>query len=120
MDARKRAAEIRADLTKLAGRRGRGKAYPAELRRKALSYIGSRLEEGGSVYAVAREIGISQTSLARWIESEPQRASAAFRPVTVVADDGPAPGAIVVHGPAGIRVEGLDMAGVAELLRRLG
>jgi hypothetical protein len=39
-----------------------------------------------------------------------------FVPVTVV--DGP-PDQIVVHGQHGVRVEGLDLARLAELLRRL-
>ncbi len=39
-------------------------------------------------------------------------------PVTVIGD-APAMPRIVVHGPGGVQVEGVDLAGVAELLRRL-
>ena len=119
MESRKQGAKLRTWMARTGGRR-RGKSYPAALREEAVSYLRGRLEQGGSVYAVAREIGMSQTSLARWLRSEPRRSPAAFRPVTLVADGQPALGTIVVHGPAGIRVEGLDLAGVAELLRRLG
>lgn len=41
-----------------------------------------------------------------------------FVPVSVVADV-TTPAQIVVHGPGGVRIEGLDLGAVAELLRRL-
>jgi hypothetical protein len=39
-----------------------------------------------------------------------------FRPIEVVE----ARRDLVVHGPHGLRIEGLDLDGVAELVRRLG
>lgn len=54
------------------------------------------------------------STLLRWTKG--QRSTAAFERVLVAADRAP-PSALVVHGPCGLRIEGLDVAAVAELVR---
>lgn len=119
MEHRQRAETLRAAL---AGRGGRGRAYPQALRRRAVDYFIQRRAEGAAPADIGPEIGLGRDTLIRWGREmrgtdEPP---AAFELVRVVE---PPPAAasrsIVVHGPAGLRVEGLDVAGVAELLRRL-
>jgi len=109
--------ELRVELSTLSPR-GRGRAYPKGLLEKLLSYTVARRRQGASIIEVASEVGMNFRTLARWLG---ERKSARFGRVKVVA----APAAsvapiIVVHGPRGLRIEGLDVAGVAELVRRVG
>lgn len=58
-------------------------------------------------------------TLARWLGAK--RASAGFERVEVVAASAPpAVRQLIVHGPRGLRIEGLDITAVAELVRRVG
>ena len=99
-------------------RRGRGKPYPKGLLEKLLSYTVARRRQGATLVAIGEEVGMSWKTLGRWLGGRKSRAR--FERVEVIA---PAPAvarSLVVHGPHGLRVEGLDVAGVAELMRRLG
>lgn len=114
----------RADLLRaaLVGRGGRGRAYPEALRRRAVKYFLDRRAEGVPAADIGPEIGIGRDTLIRWErEMRGQDApSTGFELVRVVEPAPPAPSHnLVVHGPAGLRVEGLDLEGVVELLRRL-
>ncbi len=115
MDFEKTAAAFR-EAVKRAGRRGAGRRYPVELRRQGAAYLVARRAAGGTVSAVLRELGVRRGMLAGWAKPAGAAARPRFVPVTVVEGPG---GRVVVHGPHGVRVEGLDVAGVAELLRRL-
>ena len=115
MDFDKTAAAFR-EAVRRAGLRGAGRRYPAELRRQGAAYLAARREAGGTVSAVLRELGVRRDTLAGWARPTGAPRKPRFVPVTVV---GGVAGLIVVHGPHGVRVEGLDVAGVAELLRRL-
>lgn len=117
--------ELRTALSKL-GEMGRGKRYPRALLEKMLSYTVARRRQGATLLAVGGELGMNWKTLARWLG---ERKAARFERVEVVA---PAPATptptpvamaafpIVVHGPRGVRIEGLDIDGVAALVRRLG
>jgi hypothetical protein len=110
--------ELRAELSTL-GPRGRGRAYPKGLLEKLLSYTVARRRQGASIVEVASEVGINFRTLARWLGA---RKTARFGRVVVAAPvTAAAAGAtrIVVHGPRGLRIEGLDLVAVAELLRRV-
>ncbi len=110
--------ELRAELSKL-GPRGRGRAYPKGLLEKLLSYTVARRRQGASIVEVASEVGINFRTLARWLGA---RKTARFDRVEVVATPvttGVAT-SIVVHGPRGLRIEGLGLAAIAELVRRVG
>lgn len=96
------------------GERGRGRPYPKGLRDELMQYLRARRAAGAKLETIGAEIGVPWKTLSRW--SGPQRRRKAFRRVEVVA-----PSAVVtVHGPHGVRIEGLDLDGLAELLRRLG
>jgi transposase len=114
MENLKEAAAFRAAVGR-AGKRGPGRRYPAELRRRGAAYLRARQAAGARLSVVLRELGVRRETLARWSKPAAE-ARPRFVPVAVVEAPG---GRVVVHGPAGVRVEGLDVAGVAELLRRL-
>ena len=115
MDLVKEAAAFR-DAVRRAGRRGPGRRYPAELRRRGAEYLRARQGAGAPLSAILRELGVRRETLAGWAAPMDPAARSRFVPVTVM--EAPA-GRIVVHGSGGVRVEGLDVAGVADLLRRL-
>ena len=68
---------------------------------------------------VAAYLGMKAHTLARWLGEK--RPEASFERVEVVASAAPPPVArvLIVHGPHGLRIEGLDVAEVAELVRRV-
>jgi hypothetical protein len=105
-------ADLKRRLGQAASRGKRG--YPAELREAALAYAARRTAEGISRRAAASELGLSEQTLWYWRKRESKRA--ALVPVTI--EPARASGLVVEFGP--VRVRGLDVAGVAELLRRLG
>jgi len=143
MGLAQRAERFRAAVKEL-GRRGRTTAYPQVLRDEAVAYAQARLGEGGPLGSIAEELKVGQDSLRRWGVVGPAEKSGVFRAVKLVATGTSAesregrtlaaspsrvkavatmapPGraGLVVHGPGGVWVEGLDVASVAELLRRL-
>jgi DNA-binding transcriptional regulator YiaG len=130
MDQRETAGKLKAELEarKELGTRGR---FTEALRRQVLEYLRARQAGGGTQEEVARELGMSSWTLSRWSgrarraeAEEASRARAqgarAFSAVEVRSEVGVSTGALVVHGPGGVRVEGLGVAQVAALLRGLG
>ena len=115
MDFEREAAAFRAAVRQ-AGPRDARQRYPAALRRQGVAYLAARQASGATASAVARELAVRRDTLLWW--TRPRRAAKpGFVPVSVVG--GQPIDQIVVRGPHGVRVEGLDVAGVAELLRRL-
>jgi hypothetical protein len=98
-----------------APRSGVGRGYPVEIRERAAAFVERRRREGASEGAIGRELGISPMTFRRWVA---RRSSSGFVLATVDAAR-PTPLGVVVHGPRGIRIEGLDLDGVAALLERL-
>ena len=87
-----------------------------EERAAIVSAIDSARDQGRPLRDLIEEHGISQVSYYKWRRDlEP----AAFRSVTVAAP-APATAAPTLVSPAGYRVEGLDLAELAQLLRYLG
>lgn len=115
MDIEREAAAFR-EAVKRAGRCGPGRRYPEELRRRGAAYLRARQAAGAPLCAVLRKLRVRREKLAGSATPPDAEASARFVPVTVV--DAPAR-RIVVHGPGGVRIEGLDVAALADLLRRL-
>jgi len=105
--------EIRQAVEQL-GPRGRGRPYPKALRDEITAYVGERRAAGKSIVEIGGELGVSWRTFSRWVE--PSRRRKAFRPIQVVEQRA----SFVVHGPRGLRIEGLDFDGLAELVRRLG
>ena len=108
--------ELKRELSVL-GPRGRGRPYPKGLLEKILSYTVARRRQGADLLTVSAELGISSKTLERWLGA--RRSSPRFKRVQVESAPA-ATQALVVHGPRGLRIEGLDVNGVAELLQRLG
>jgi len=110
----------------IAARPHRRLRLSAELRDKTTAYARRRKEEGARVAAIARELGVSQPTVARWLTT---RRSAAmevvgrparvqpFREVIVERRDS---SALTVVSPAGYRVEGLSLEQATIMLRALG
>lgn len=117
MDLAKRAAVFRVAVRRL-GTRGVGRRYPEELKGEALAYLGDRRREGASIESVAKELGMRERTLTLWAAAPRPTGKAPFVPMELVADGAPIPTAIVLHA-GGLRVEGLDVATLADLLRRL-
>lgn len=104
----------------LRGRKGLSARYSRPLRAMAVEYVMKRKSEGGSLRQAAKTLGISENSIHRWMkEVVPQ--TPRFKPVDIVPD---APANKEVKKPVlitsrGHRVEGLDIDGMAALLRIL-
>ena len=106
------------DAYEHAVRRGR---LPAEMREQLQSRaIVLRREGGLAADAIAERLGVSQSTVSRWLAGRSQEAG--FVQVSVVTDapePAPAHAVPVLVAPGGYRVEGLDVASLADLLRRL-
>lgn len=74
-------------------------------------------ERGIPPEVIAERLGVTERTVVRWLASAGPEVG--FIEVEVVADRAPAPVSPVLHVPGGYRVEGLDVAGLADLLRRL-
>lgn len=96
---------------------GRGRRYGAELKRRVVGAVQRERARGRSWASAARALGVPVQTLSRWLEEVPQ--SLALRPVTVVAEPVRAEREPIVVAPGGYIVEGLDVDGVADLLRKL-
>jgi predicted transcriptional regulator len=89
---------------------------PEALRAEIAAYAEQRRAVGARVEVIARETGVSGESLRRWMAGAPRR-----RPAMVAVEIRPERGGagVVLLTPGGYRVEGLDVAGAAALLRQL-
>jgi transposase-like protein len=107
------AQELKRELLKAkASKRGR---YPAVLREAVLEYAARSKKHGKSHAKVAAELGMSVQTLCYWRAIARRRG--ALAPVAIVASATIEREPTVEFGP--LRVRGLDIAGVAELLKRL-
>ena len=101
--------------------RGLGRSHPTaeiphELRSQITAFTARAKTAGWSLATVARAVGVSIGSIRNWRRAQ---GGVALVPVTVAANrEGPSSGLRVV-GPSGYRVEGLDVATTAMLLRAL-
>ena len=111
-----RGARIRRRVAALGVRR-RGARVPEALRAQILAYAEQRRATGARVEAIARETGVSGESLRRWMAGAPRRRRPAMVAVEIRPERGGA--GVVLLTPGGYRVEGLDVAGAAALLRQL-
>lgn len=110
-------AEFRSVVRRL-GPRSHGTRYPAPLRQKAAEYLRERRVAGVPVSVIAGELDVCGGTLLRWAQEPQVSTGPAFVPVKVMA--APGGGGVVVHAPSGLRIEGLDVVALADLLRRLG
>ena len=122
MDVAKRAEGFREAVAKL-GPRGRTTPYPKEMRDEAVGYAQERRAQGATWELIAQELGLGVNSLINWARgTRRSQKKPAFRQVELKPSEDVVSAereALVVHGPGGLRVEGLTVATLAELLRRL-
>jgi predicted transcriptional regulator len=100
--------------------RGRGHPYPRSLIAQVVRYAQVQRTAGVPLEKIGEELGLPWRTIRRWLSIA---RSTDFRAVEIVERVAPAaqPRAeVVVLAPHGVRVEGLDIDGIAELLRRLG
>lgn len=97
----------------LGERQGAERRYSAALRGTAVAYWRRRAVRGEGLRAVATALGIAPVSLRRWTQAD--RVS----PVRVVTDPVAAARVVVTITAEGVRVDGLDVEGVAQLVARL-
>lgn len=118
MNSHWKCEELREALAQ-ADRSGLGRPYPEALRRAAVEYGRQREQQGASVGTVAAELGVSGPSLSRWLRKG-QEAESGFRAIELVAAPcGATATRVIVHGPRGLRIEGLTVLDVVTLLERL-
>ena len=94
--------------------------YPDRFRRAAVTLARRRLGQGGSMARVARALGVSEPTLAKWLHAP---APPVLRPVAVSLTPGPespAGGRPVLITPNGVRVEGLERDLLIGVLQALG
>jgi hypothetical protein len=92
------------------GPRRRGRRISAGVRERVVAHATAELGNGRSRLGIARALGISDQTLARWLSD------GVFVPVQIETDR--ATSAFVAVSPGGWRVEGLQLEELAELLRR--
>jgi transposase len=117
MKNEQRQERLRGELA-TAERAGAGRPYPEALRVAAVEYRREREREGAALRDVAAELGVSAVSLERWSRRRPER-EASFRAIELVGEPVRRGSQGVVHGPRGLRIEGLTVAEIAELVERL-
>ena len=98
---------------------GNRRRYPPALRARIARYAQLRLDGGDTRASVCADLGVSDPTLTRILDEARPR----LVPVDVVRPVTSAPEAqqraLVLRTPSGIVVEGLDVTGVAALLRAL-
>lgn len=121
MGREQQAAAIRAEMQRMEAR-GRGRRYPQALRAKAIRYWMARRAEGIPLQRIGDELGLPWQTLHRWAKTSPEEptATAGFEAIQIIETVPSTPhSAIVVHGPCGLRIDGLDLDTLSQLLRRL-
>lgn len=114
-----RAKEFRAALAAL-GARSPTTPYPPELRALAVAHVKERCAQGASMREMASELGVGPDSIRRW-QSGRRRRPVVVRRVAIAprATAARTVESIVVHGPAGVRIEGMGVSAIAALFKEL-
>lgn len=131
MELKGQAEKLKAQVE---ARRARGtrKQFDEGFRAEVVAYVRARQAEGGTQEEAAKEVGLSAWTLSRWgrggqngpvRRGRPPRQrlegrGVGFHPVEVKSEASSQAG-LVVHGPGGVRVEGLSVQQVAQLLKGL-
>lgn len=102
------------------GRDRTGWRYTPSLRRLAVEYCQSRRERQRPFWEIAEALGVSTVTLGRWLEKDREQSRPRLREVVI---EEPAPTSsearLTVVTPSGLRIEGIDLCGVIELMRNL-
>ena len=112
--------DIKVLREKLEEDRGRGGRTPPALQAIVVRFSEDRHKAGASIKAISNELGISVHTLSYWRSVHRRQPTAALAKVKVVrAAEQPDRPEITVHGPRGMRIEGLSLLQLAELIARL-
>ena len=111
---------LRAEVQRLALGKPRGQVrYPEAFRRAAVTLARTGQGRGRSVGRLARDIGVSEPTLTKWLRPTP---GPGLRPVAVRVmspSEAPAGASAVLITRTGVRVEGLDRDALIAVLRAL-
>jgi transposase-like protein len=124
MDTKEQAEKFRRQVVER-GEVGPRTRYTQEQRQEAVAYMKARQQQGASREEAAKELGVSSWTLSRWGSaarraSQEEPARGALVPVEVKEARSEARrGGLVVHGPGGVRVEGVCVEDAVRLLRGL-
>lgn len=105
---------LRESIDKSKDEQGR---VPAVARRRIVAQLERVRAAGFSYKEIAGEVGVSANTLMSWRYQDRHAASSRLQTVTVAIEE--RHGAFVVHGPRGMRIEGLCVDAIAELWERL-
>lgn len=100
------------------GEARRNGRVPAQLQAAAVQYAAQRQSAGASLKEVGAELAMSVHTLSYWRARHAHAPSTSLARVRIVDPDA-ARDTVVVHGPGGLRIEGLSLDHVVELIARL-
>jgi DNA-binding transcriptional regulator YiaG len=119
----KSAAAERAWLVSEIGKRSSPSAkLRAEVHHAAVEYVQRRVAEGVSQSKLSQELGVTPTTVSRWMSSAKSLATerTKLRRVRVVVARRDERGKFVLQTPSGMRVEVASLEDVVALVRALG
>jgi transposase-like protein len=132
MDVKEKAAKLKAELERRAQEGTRGR-FSEAMKAEVLEYWRQSKQGGATQEMVARELGLSPWTLSRWsvkarrakgrpVQRGQQEAAEApgFHAVKVKPVSQEPGRSVVLHGPSGVRVEGLSVSEVVRVLKELG
>ena len=82
-----------------------------------MAFARRRAAAGVTQAAIARELGVSQVSVGRWLA---ESRTTAMVPVRVVTGASPSATGFIVTTPRGLRIESLDIEALCTLVVRCG
>ena len=101
----------------------RGMGYAPSEKARLITAVERRIARGEKAVAAAQAVGLASSTYYAWMrERRVNAAPLMLRPVTVVAAEPNRPaasGGLTLVAPGGYRLEGLDVASAAALLRSL-
>ena len=113
------AREFRSRVAREMSSTKRRTRYPADLRALAVRYADEAQVVGHRRQRIADTLGISFKTLEQWRSAGGGRKDKSKLVRLGTVGEISMRGGVVVHGPGGIRVDGLDASGVAQVLRAL-
>ena len=124
MRMKEEAAWIQAQVGAMVGRRGRANPFREDVRRRAVDYFFARRKQKISPAKIALEVGIGLPTLRSWTSPKKRVAVGmvpeGFERVEIGEVRAQSTEArIIVRGPGGLCIEGLDIDSLVELVRRL-
>jgi len=96
--------------------KGGHRRFPPELREALAAYVAARSSSDVSNKKLAAELGVSHPTIAKLRGKVPLRG---LVPVQVIAEGAAGSSLVIVRAPGGLVIEGLDVAGMASLIKAM-